>query len=184
MLDMEFYLKRNSFLGSERDPSLDTLFRRLVRDVSERQQWLELVSMIDAVSLSSASDRWVCDFNGDGVFYIKDIRSKLDRLPTRDNLIKRGVNIDSPLCLICGLTLEDSQHLFFTCDMAKCIFQKICRWWNLQWADLQSFEDWLHWFRSIRMSGRSKDFYGGCCLHILVAHLELSKPHDFQCFSS
>nr|GEV47131.1 hypothetical protein [Tanacetum cinerariifolium] len=90
------------------DPSLDTSFHRLVRDGSERQQWLELVSMIDVVSLSSALDRWVCDFNGDGVFYVKDIRSKLDDLflPSSDVVTRWvRVNIDSPLCPICGLTL-------------------------------------------------------------------------------
>nr|GEX40465.1 RNA-directed DNA polymerase, eukaryota [Tanacetum cinerariifolium] len=174
------------------DPSLDDSFRRQVRDGSQRQQWLDLVSMLDEVSLSSSSDRWYCDFNGDGAFRVKEIRSnlddiflpssnvftrwvryvpikiniftwcaRLDRLPTIGNLINRGVSLDSPLCPICGLMLEDSQHLFFRCDMAKCIFQRICRWWNLQWVDAQSFDDWLSWFKSVRMPRKPKDFLEG-----------------------
>nr|GEZ08108.1 hypothetical protein [Tanacetum cinerariifolium] len=62
------------------DPSLDDSFRRQVIDGSERQQWLDLVSMLDVVSLSSSSDRWYCDFNGDGVFRVKEVRSDLDDL--------------------------------------------------------------------------------------------------------
>nr|GEY16562.1 RNA-directed DNA polymerase, eukaryota [Tanacetum cinerariifolium] len=91
---------------------------------------LDLVSMLDAVSLSSSSDRWYCDFNGDGAFRVKKVRSNLDDLflPSSD-VVTRWVR----------------------CDTAKCIFQRICRWWNLQWVDAQSFDDWLSWFKSVRM---------------------------------
>nr|GEY17251.1 hypothetical protein [Tanacetum cinerariifolium] len=174
------------------DLSLDDSFRRQVRNGSERQQWLDLVSMLDAVSLSSSSDRWYCDFNGDGAFRVKKVRSnlddlflpysdvvtrrvryvpikinvftwraRLDRLPTRGNLINRGVSLDSPLCPFCGLMLEDSQHLFFRCDMAKCVFQRINRWWNLQWVDAQSSDDWLSWSKTVRMPCKPKDLLQG-----------------------
>nr|GEU48000.1 RNA-directed DNA polymerase, eukaryota [Tanacetum cinerariifolium] len=46
-------------------------------------------------------------------------RVSLDCLLTRGNLISRGVIMDSPLCPICELTLEDSSHLFFSCDLGK-----------------------------------------------------------------
>nr|GEX49530.1 RNA-directed DNA polymerase, eukaryota [Tanacetum cinerariifolium] len=185
-------VKEASVAAKFGDPSLDDSFRRQVRDGSERQQWLDLESMLDAVSLSSSSDRWYCDFNGDAAFCIKEVRSnlddlflpfsdmvtrwvryvpikinvftwraRLDRLPIKGNLINRGVSLDSPLCPICGLMLEDSQHLFFRCDTAKCIFQRICRWWNLQWVDAQSFDDWLSWFKSVRMPGKPKDLLEG-----------------------
>nr|GEW84219.1 RNA-directed DNA polymerase, eukaryota [Tanacetum cinerariifolium] len=180
------------------------LLLKWVRDGSERQQWLDLVSMLDAVSLSSSSDRWYCDFNGDGAFRVKEVRSNLDdlflpsldvvtrwvryvpiktnvftwrarlgRLPTRGNLINRGVSLDSPLCPICGLMLEDSQHLFFRCDMTKCIFQRICRWWNLQWVDAQSFDDWLSWFKSVRMPGASSSLTILFRLLLIVVSIDL-----------
>nr|GEV55295.1 RNA-directed DNA polymerase, eukaryota [Tanacetum cinerariifolium] len=59
-------------------------------------------------------------------------RASLDRLPTRGNLIFRGVTMDSLLCPICELTLEDSSHIFFSCDLGKSISQRIYRWWNIQ----------------------------------------------------
>ncbi|GJX73777.1 RNA-directed DNA polymerase, eukaryota [Tanacetum coccineum] len=78
-------------------------------------------------------------------------RARLDRLPTRCNLIKRGVILDSSSCLMCGLAPEDSYHVFFQCDMAKNILRRICRWWNLTWCDVSSFADWYLWFDTIRL---------------------------------
>ncbi|GKB49337.1 RNA-directed DNA polymerase, eukaryota, partial [Tanacetum coccineum] len=53
-------------------------FRRPIRDGVERQQWGDLSSILDTISLSSANDRWSCDVNGDDMFRVKDIRSSLD----------------------------------------------------------------------------------------------------------
>jgi len=39
-------------------------------------------------------------------------RVLLDRLPTNDNLIRRGITMNSPLCALCSLSDESSQHLF------------------------------------------------------------------------
>ncbi|GJX26392.1 hypothetical protein Tco_0232688 [Tanacetum coccineum] len=60
------------------DSSLADSFRRQVRDGVEASQWAELLSLTGSVSLSSSSDRWICDCNGEGVFHVKDIRSALD----------------------------------------------------------------------------------------------------------
>ncbi|GJR29224.1 RNA-directed DNA polymerase, eukaryota [Tanacetum coccineum] len=88
-------------------------------------------------------------------------RASLDRLPTRGNLISRGVTMDSPLCPICELTLEDSSHLFFSCDLGKSISQRICRWWNIQWEEVSSFVDWYTWFGSIRLPSKLKAMLEG-----------------------
>nr|GEX78022.1 RNA-directed DNA polymerase, eukaryota, reverse transcriptase zinc-binding domain protein [Tanacetum cinerariifolium] len=52
-------------------------FRRNVRDRVERQQFSELLFMLESVSLSSAQDRWCCDLSGDTEFRVKDIRNQL-----------------------------------------------------------------------------------------------------------
>ncbi|GJV17737.1 RNA-directed DNA polymerase, eukaryota [Tanacetum coccineum] len=68
------------------DSSLADSFRRQVRDGVKASQWTELLSLTGSVSLSSSSDRWICDCNGEGVFHVKDIRSALDDhfLPSAD----------------------------------------------------------------------------------------------------
>nr|GEZ59331.1 RNA-directed DNA polymerase, eukaryota [Tanacetum cinerariifolium] len=83
-------------------------------------------------------------------------RVSIDRLPTRGNLISRGVTLDSPLCLICELSHEDSSHLFFFCELGKSVSQRICRWWNIQWEEVSSFVDWFTWFGSIRLPSKLK----------------------------
>ncbi|GJU66243.1 RNA-directed DNA polymerase, eukaryota [Tanacetum coccineum] len=161
------------------DSSLLILFRGKFRDEVETSQWAELLSLTGSVSLSSSSDRWICDCNGEGVFHVKDIRSALDdhflpsadvatrwvkfvpikvnifawrarlnRLPTRGNLLARGVSLDSSLCPICNELQEDSDHLFFSCDLGKCTLQNICRigGWNLQWKRFLHLLDWYSWF--------------------------------------
>ncbi|GJY57490.1 diacylglycerol O-acyltransferase 2D-like protein [Tanacetum coccineum] len=77
-----------SKLGSS---SVDSSFRRLIRDGIERQQWSDLSSLLESVILSPSKDRWLesvilspskdrwfCDLNGEGAFRVKDARSIID----------------------------------------------------------------------------------------------------------
>ncbi|GJT64249.1 RNA-directed DNA polymerase, eukaryota [Tanacetum coccineum] len=141
--------------------SVETSLRRPVRDGAERQQWDELCAILDPVILSSSKDRWICDLSGDGAFRVKEAR--LDRLPTRSNLARRGIVMDSDLCPVCGLVTEDITHVLFRCDLAGLTFRKICRWWELDWQVLMSFEDWNDWFSAIRLSSNVKLMLEGVC---------------------
>ncbi|GKD40065.1 RNA-directed DNA polymerase, eukaryota [Tanacetum coccineum] len=58
--------------------SVDSSFRRLIRDGIERQQWSNLSSLLESVILSPSKDRWFCDLNGEGTFRVKDARSIID----------------------------------------------------------------------------------------------------------
>ncbi|GJY32215.1 RNA-directed DNA polymerase, eukaryota [Tanacetum coccineum] len=82
--------------------------------------------------------------------YVFAWRVRLDRLPTRINLIRRGVVLESPLCPMCGLIPEDIHHVIFRCDIAQAVFRRICRWWDLDWHDLFSFSDCSLWANVLR----------------------------------
>ncbi|GJS33367.1 RNA-directed DNA polymerase, eukaryota [Tanacetum coccineum] len=69
-------------------------------------------------------------------------RARRDYLPTRANLARRGIPLDSPTCSLCLSSEEDIHHVLFRCDLAQIIFRRICRWWELNWQDLMSFSDW------------------------------------------
>ncbi|GJZ61740.1 RNA-directed DNA polymerase, eukaryota, reverse transcriptase zinc-binding domain protein [Tanacetum coccineum] len=56
---------------------------------------------------------------------------RMDCLPTRLNISRRGIDIPSILCPVCGSVTESSSHLFFDCLVAKDNFRKICRWWEV-----------------------------------------------------
>ncbi|GKF56860.1 RNA-directed DNA polymerase, eukaryota, partial [Tanacetum coccineum] len=81
----------------------------------------------------------------------------LDRLPTRVNLARRGVQVLSSSCPVCNTDQEDVPHLFFLCDVAKDVSRLICRWWNVSWLPVGSYLNWLSWFNSIRLGSNVKD---------------------------
>nr|GEY50260.1 RNA-directed DNA polymerase, eukaryota [Tanacetum cinerariifolium] len=80
----------------------------------------------------------------------------LDRLPTHSNLVRRGVLVSSMSCPIGCAAQEDLGHLLFRCDMASSVSRLVCRWWNLVWIPLYSYQAWFSWFKSIRMPSHSK----------------------------
>ncbi|GJR49150.1 hypothetical protein Tco_1317253 [Tanacetum coccineum] len=84
-------MDKDSTVGSKLGPfSVNVSFRRLVRDGVERQQW-KVRSLLDNIFLPSADvpTRWVkfvpIKIN------IFAWRARLDRLPTRSNLVRKGV---------------------------------------------------------------------------------------------
>nr|GFA16163.1 RNA-directed DNA polymerase, eukaryota [Tanacetum cinerariifolium] len=116
----------------------------------------DIRAILDDMFLSSASEAtsWVkyipIKIN------VFNWRARLDRLPTRCNLLNRGVVLESSLCPICGLVPEDAQHIFFRCELAKYVLLRICRWWDIHWGDATSFGDWNSWFSSIQLSSKLK----------------------------
>jgi len=55
-------------------------------------------------------------------------RLLLDRLPTRDNLAKRGMQLMSVRCPMCQEGVETAQHLFTTCKVAQKVWDLCERW--------------------------------------------------------
>ncbi|GJS89195.1 RNA-directed DNA polymerase, eukaryota [Tanacetum coccineum] len=55
-------------------------------------------------------------------------RVALDRIPTRSNLLMRGINIPDIMCAICGNEIEDKYHVFSSCEVAVCTWRTVFRW--------------------------------------------------------
>nr|GEU31507.1 putative RNA-directed DNA polymerase, eukaryota, reverse transcriptase zinc-binding domain protein [Tanacetum cinerariifolium] len=72
--------KEKGGLANKLAMQMDSSFRRTVRGGIELSQFNDLVSLIGSISLSSSSDRWVCNASGDGIFRVKDIRNFIDDL--------------------------------------------------------------------------------------------------------
>ncbi|GKD77838.1 RNA-directed DNA polymerase, eukaryota, reverse transcriptase zinc-binding domain protein [Tanacetum coccineum] len=71
-------------------------------------------------------------------------------LPTRFNISRRGIDIDSISCVNCDSGVETTNHLFFTCDMAKQVSQLIARWWDVPFIDIDSYGNWRTWIGNFR----------------------------------
>nr|GEV98153.1 RNA-directed DNA polymerase, eukaryota, reverse transcriptase zinc-binding domain protein [Tanacetum cinerariifolium] len=161
-------------------------FRRCPRSGIEESQLGELNSLVSSLILSNSSDRWSWSFCGSGIFTVKSARdfidqyilvtsspirwSKvipiklnifvwrfvLDKIPTRCNLTKRGVNIPCSLCPICQMELESRDHLVFRCSMALDLYSLFSGWWNIQFPSFHNFAVWEVWLASIRLNKNQK----------------------------
>lgn len=94
-------------------------------------------------------------------------RIMLDRIPTRDNLRKREIDIDSVLCPVCGKDIETSRHLMFECDVAEEVWRFLERWWSFPFHIHKTMEDMVVGIRSTNLHGKVKKvleavFFTGC----------------------
>nr|GEY94089.1 RNA-directed DNA polymerase, eukaryota [Tanacetum cinerariifolium] len=66
-----------------------------------------------------------------------------DYLPTRFNLSRRGMDIETIVCPMCNSMVESSRHLFFSCEFSNQIMRKIMRWWELDYREINSYKAWV-----------------------------------------
>nr|GEW76454.1 RNA-directed DNA polymerase, eukaryota [Tanacetum cinerariifolium] len=88
-------------------------------------------------------------------------RVKMNNLPTRFNLSRRGLDLDSILCPSCNASSETTRHIFFGCPMVKVIYNYNASWWDINILEFSSYEDWLSWLASLRMSSKIKTLLEG-----------------------
>ncbi|GKB23529.1 RNA-directed DNA polymerase, eukaryota [Tanacetum coccineum] len=65
----------------------------------------------------------------------------LDKLPTRLNLSLEGIDISTIVSPLCHASVESGSHNFFSCSMARHLWRKLVRWWELDDIDLASYDD-------------------------------------------
>ncbi|XP_071740118.1 uncharacterized protein [Rutidosis leptorrhynchoides] len=58
-------------------------------------------------------------------------RVKQMRIPVRVELDKRGVDLDSVLCLVCEIDLDTVERIFLHCSFAKDLWARFFRWWSI-----------------------------------------------------
>ncbi|XP_071718352.1 uncharacterized protein [Rutidosis leptorrhynchoides] len=64
-----------------------------------------------------------------------------NRIPVKVELDKRGIDLGSLRCSLCDNDLESVEHIFLHCPIAKEIWDRIFRWWNLSSPVLSNIED-------------------------------------------
>ncbi|GJZ53830.1 RNA-directed DNA polymerase, eukaryota, reverse transcriptase zinc-binding domain protein [Tanacetum coccineum] len=58
-------------------------------------------------------------------------KASLNRLPTRPNLVLRGISLDSVLCPFCDSVEETLDHCLISCPLVSSVWCKIWAWWGL-----------------------------------------------------
>ncbi|GJZ24485.1 RNA-directed DNA polymerase, eukaryota, reverse transcriptase zinc-binding domain protein [Tanacetum coccineum] len=88
---------------------------------------------------------------------------KLDCLPTRLNISRRGMSINSILCPNCDKEVESSSHIFFSCQFAREIFARITSWWEVPFSEISSYDEWFLWLMNLRLPLLNKQMLEGVC---------------------
>ncbi|KAJ9561660.1 hypothetical protein OSB04_006820, partial [Centaurea solstitialis] len=68
---------------------------------------------------------------------VRNWLARLDRLPTKFNLGKRGIRLDNDQCVFCNEDIETSDHIFLSCRRSIEVRRAVNSWWDL--LPLQSF---------------------------------------------
>nr|GEX01626.1 RNA-directed DNA polymerase, eukaryota, reverse transcriptase zinc-binding domain protein [Tanacetum cinerariifolium] len=139
-IDLDLSFRRNIRGGveSQQYPQLHALIRSFIFSNS-KDRWVwdlngsgdflvkDVRSMIDDFMLPNdhVATHWIkCIPIKVNVFAWK---VRHDRLATKNNLMIRGISVDSPLCPICSQSNEDVSHIFFCCDLAYLVSKRVCR---------------------------------------------------------
>ncbi|XP_071728009.1 uncharacterized protein [Rutidosis leptorrhynchoides] len=149
-------------------------WRRNIRSGAEAQQFSELSSTIDHVTLNDSSDKWVCtrfpkdtfSVSGFRSLFSQDVigncpthwckfippninfflwRARLNRLPDNCNLLERGVQSINLLCSSCSINVEDTTHIFFECEIAMQVWSYISSWLDITLPVWDSMDGLMQW---------------------------------------
>ncbi|GKC54223.1 putative RNA-directed DNA polymerase, eukaryota, reverse transcriptase zinc-binding domain protein [Tanacetum coccineum] len=83
-------------------------------------------------------------------------RLNLNSLPSRVNLDRRGIEVDSLLCPTCYLDVETVNHIFFNCEMAKDLWALLAKWWELDIPICANISEWYSWLDGVRVASKSR----------------------------
>ncbi|GJT47412.1 RNA-directed DNA polymerase, eukaryota, reverse transcriptase zinc-binding domain protein [Tanacetum coccineum] len=151
---------------------LETLMQSVIlTPISDRMTWtLDSSGEFSVASVRKLIDNKLLPEGDHETRWIKFVPIKVnihawkvmaDSLPTRFNISRRGIDIDSLVCVNCDRGVETSRHLFFEYCMAKQVTQLINRWWNVSDMEIDSYEWWKTWSVNIRMPSRNKKMLEG-----------------------
>nr|GEY04183.1 RNA-directed DNA polymerase, eukaryota [Tanacetum cinerariifolium] len=133
------------------DPSLDHSFRRPTRGGVEQTQYNKLLDM-RTLSVSTMT-RWVkCVPIKVNIFAWK---VKMNAIPTRFNISLRGIDI----------------------GLARQLTAKLVHWWNISYGNATSYEEWLSWLHSVRISLNLKAILEGVAALVSFLKLDVLKQY-------
>ncbi|GJV75495.1 RNA-directed DNA polymerase, eukaryota [Tanacetum coccineum] len=79
-----------------------------------------------------------------------------DRIPSRWNLSRKGVELSSLACPICSTHPETSHHLFWSCDLASNIWDLIFKWVDLFPNAVSSLTEMFSWLDNMNLRASRK----------------------------
>ncbi|GKE88028.1 RNA-directed DNA polymerase, eukaryota [Tanacetum coccineum] len=90
-------------------------------------------------------------------------RSLRDRLPTRWNLSRKGIDIDSLSCPICDTGIETIHHTLWTCSLATTVWHRIFSWLQIPPPTLADLHDLYSWVDDLHISSSRRIILDTIC---------------------
>ncbi|GKC51585.1 RNA-directed DNA polymerase, eukaryota [Tanacetum coccineum] len=139
--------------------------------MADRWTWMRNSSgEFSVASVRQIIDEKVCAGGDQKTTWIRYIPNKVNihawkvmsnSLATKFNISRRGIEIDSITCVNCGIGVETTSHLFFTCEMAQQVSHLINLWWEVPDMEIDSYASWKMWMGNIRLPGKIKMLFEG-----------------------
>ncbi|GJR28708.1 retrotransposon protein, putative, ty1-copia subclass [Tanacetum coccineum] len=107
---------------------------------------------------------------------------KSNSLPSRFNISRRGIPLDSINCGICDLGVETVSHLFFSCDLVRQLSILIARWWCVPYVGVESYAEWVAWLNSLRLPSKNKSMLEGV-FYIMWCSISSSSNNSYFCLT-
>ena len=86
-------------------------------------------------------------------------RALKGRLPVREELDKRGIDLDLVLCPCCDSAVESCAHSLVLCDLAMSVWEKIFRWWKVGNVNAFSIDELFSSNGNVNVPGISSRFW-------------------------
>ncbi|MBA0844331.1 hypothetical protein Goarm_001432 [Gossypium armourianum] len=85
----------------------------------------------------------------------------IDRLPTKEFLIRIGVQICQLErgCSWCKREPENVEHLFFQCKFIEVFWRKFFEWWDVEWNPVDGFLDFYSLCNNVKFIGVCKSLW-------------------------
>ncbi|GKE12104.1 RNA-directed DNA polymerase, eukaryota, reverse transcriptase zinc-binding domain protein, partial [Tanacetum coccineum] len=143
----------------------------LLTDQCDSWQWnLDVVagfsvafvrSLVDDTTLHGdlVATRWNCNIPIKINVFLW--RLYLNKLPSKVNLDRKGVEVGSILCPSCLLDVETVNHIFFNCEMAKDLWSLLAKWWELDIPVCANISDWFDWLEEVRVNAKARSILEG-----------------------
>ena len=94
-------------------------------------------------------------------------RILMDKMPTRCNLIRRGVIASSSSCEMCRALEETSHHLFLECRFAQRVWSQCFRWIGILGAQHKDLKVHFENFHLVHMSCKQNLVWKGMWVAIV-----------------
>ncbi|GJR52235.1 RNA-directed DNA polymerase, eukaryota, reverse transcriptase zinc-binding domain protein [Tanacetum coccineum] len=125
----------------------NSVLRRNPRGGVESVQFNALKNAIGNISLTDQRDSWQWSLDASAGFSV----ASLNKLPSRVNLDRRGIEVGLLLCPSCLGDFETVNHSFFNFGMAKDLWSLLAKWWELDIPVCGNIAEWYDWLGSLHV---------------------------------